>query len=347
MKETPTPEHLSGSDGAAGGQPFGSIEDPVAQSSPPPTTSPDRSFGVSLEPVLRKACGGRLGEVNWFRTDWQRGGALTGYAVFQDNDGIGRPAVVKLPLPPVERLWLTRLQGCDDVVPIVYAHGELLNGYDMAWIVMERVPHGPLGPAWGGCEFDLLVEAAGRFYAAAAEFPVKQPPPTRDWQALLDRARENVHRHSLPEEQRWNQALKKARRKLSQWVSIWDDRRVDQWCHGDLHPGNAMTRQPPTAGPAVLLDFALTRPGNWVEDAVYFEHLFWAHRDRLGGRRLCRQIAHERKRFGLEVDKEWSRLARVERVLLAMSTPAMLHLDGRPRHIEAALAVLEAEVGSR
>src|SRR5690606_39370794 len=31
-------------------------------------------FGSALEPVLRQACGDRLSAINWFRTDWQRGG---------------------------------------------------------------------------------------------------------------------------------------------------------------------------------------------------------------------------------------------------------------------------------
>ena len=42
----------------------------------PPTSA---LFGAQLEPVLHQACGGRLSPVRWFRTDWQHGGALTGY----------------------------------------------------------------------------------------------------------------------------------------------------------------------------------------------------------------------------------------------------------------------------
>ncbi|MFP3422344.1 hypothetical protein R0K19_23525, partial [Bacillus sp. SIMBA_161] len=39
-------------------------------------------LGATLEPIVRAACGGRLSPVTWFRTDWQRGGAATGYATF-------------------------------------------------------------------------------------------------------------------------------------------------------------------------------------------------------------------------------------------------------------------------
>jgi hypothetical protein len=321
-------------------------EQPSPPADPSPPGIPGQSFGTSLQPALAAACDGRLFDISWFRTDWQRGGALTAYALWRGDDGTPRPAVVKVPVPPQERQWLLRLQDFENVVPRVYAHGETLGGYDMAWVVMERLPHGPLGHAWQGREFDLLVEAAGRFYAAATTCPVNQPPRDKDWAKVYDLARQNVRRHNLAHEQRWSKVLKKAHRKLHDWLKIWHDRPVDQWCHGDLHLANGMTRHPAPEGPAVLLDFALVHPGNWIEDAVYFEHLYWARPQRLGERRLCRQIAHERKKLGLTVEADWPRLASTRRALLAMSTPAVLQVDGDPHHVEAALHVLETEVGS-
>jgi len=127
---------------------------------------PGGLFGTELEPVLHQACGGRLSAVRWFRTDWQRGGALTGHATYHTEDGQTRETVLKLPVPPRERYWLNQLQAHGEVVPRIYAHGEQLNGYDLAWVVMEALPHGPLGPHWQGVEFDLLTEAAARFYEA-------------------------------------------------------------------------------------------------------------------------------------------------------------------------------------
>lgn len=311
--------------------------------SPP---SPHQPFGHSLEPVLAEACGGRLSEVHWFRTDWQRGGALTGHAVYRDDQGVDQRVVAKLPLPPRELQWLLRLQGASGLVPKVYAHGQTLGQYDMAWVVMERLPHGPLGHAWSGVEFDLLIQAAGRFYAAANEAsPLNEPAPKRDWDRVFQLARQNLQEHDLIDEQRWKNALKKAHRKLKDWVAIWEARPVRQWCHGDLHLANALTREPAPAGPAVLIDFAQVHAGHWVEDAVYFEHLFWARRQRLDGRRLCSMMAQELKRHGLPVDADWPRLASVRRALMAMSTPAMLSLDGDKTHVRAALQVLETEVG--
>lgn len=301
-------------------------------------------FGASLEPVLREACDHRLSAVAWFRSDWQRGGAVTGYAHYLDSQDRQQPVVVKLPVGPAECQWLLRLGGDAGVAPHVLAHGQALGGYDMAWVVMERLEHGPLGVAWGGREFDLLIEAAGRFYAAAAHFPVTTPPPEKDWDAIYHRSRDSVHRHQLVDAQRWNRLLKRAHRKLGDWQRVWRDRPVDQWCHGDLHLANAMTRAAPPDGPAVLLDFALTHVGHWVEDAVYFEHLYWGRCQRLGGRRLCKQMAHQRRKLGLTVAKDWSRRAAVLRALWAMSTPAMLRHVGEPRHVRAALDVLEAAV---
>lgn len=302
------------------------------------------AFGTMLGPVLQRMCNGRLSEIVWFRTDWQRGGAVTGYANWTDDDGVAQPVVVKMPVPPCERHWMVTLSSTD-VCPIVYAHGEAVGGYDLAWIVMERLPHGPLGGAWGAAAFDLLIDAVGRFYEAAESHPRQGEPVHKDWNAILDKAREAVRANALPDEQRWGKALKRAHRKLKEWIKVWGDRPTDHWCHGDLHLGNAMTRDAPPQGPAMLFDFAHTRVGHWAEDAVYFEHLYWARRDKLDGRKLCKAIAHERKRRGLEMDKDWARFAEVKRALLAMSTPAMLEFDGDRAHVAAALEVLEREAG--
>lgn len=304
-------------------------------------------LGAALEPIVRRACGDRLSAVTWFRTDWQRGGAATGYATFSPDDPQDPPhdVVVKLPVPPRERRWLVHLQGHGGVAPRVFAHGEALNGYDLAWVVMERLPHGPLTSAWRGVEFDLVVDAIGSFYAAAAGVPMTGTPAKRDWHGLFERARQHVASRAVPDVQRWKNALKKAHKKLEGWVAAWEGRPIDGWCHGDLHLANAMTRTPAPDGPAVLLDFAEVEPGHWLEDAVYFEHLYWAAKDRLGGRKLTKAIAHRRRDLGLAVDGDWAELANVKRALLAATTPAMLDAEGDTPHVRAALGVLERSVG--
>ena len=339
MQEQPNPEGPGGPDASRSTASSG----PQAQ---PAVGIDNQPFGASLAPVLAEACDGRLGEVRWFRADWQRGGALTGYATFRDKTETDLDVVVKLPVPPAERTWLVRLGAWPDVVPRVYAQGESLGGYDIAWVVMERLPHGPLGAVWGGAEFDLLADVAGRFYAAASTFPADGQPRERDWRAIAERARKAVPQRQLAQSQRWQKALKKAQRKLADWLDTCADRPQDQWCHGDLHLANAMTRTPAPGGPAVLLDLALVHLGHWVEDAVYWEHLFWSQRKRLGDRRLCSMIAKRRKEAKLPVGADWPRWAAAQRGLLAMSTPIVPDHAGNAAHAAAALEVLEAEAGA-
>ena len=341
MQGQPTPEHAVGPGSAVRRDEPGSDSADHAPSGP----ISSQPFGANLEPVLHKATGGRLSAINWFRTDWQRGGALTGFSHYRLDDGQSAAAMIKLPVPPGERMWLERLQSAGDVVPRLYAHGQALAGYDMAWVVMERMPHGPLGAAWQGRQFDLLIEAAGRFYKAAQEFEVAAAPPHRDWQAILQKARRKVSDGALPEAPRWKKALKSANGKFKSWLKVWEDRPRDCWCHGDLHLANAMTRSPAPDGPAVLIDLALTHPGHWVEDAVYFEHLYWSRRQLLDGRRLCSLIARQRKQLGLTVEDDWSRLAQIRRLLTAVATPADLQHEGNRQHLEATLELLEAELG--
>ncbi len=309
------------------------------------STHHDSPVGSALEPVLLEACAGRLSGLSWFRTSWQRGGAATAYALWHDDAGLPRPAVVKLPVPPVELFWLRHLQAAGDVAPRLFVSDQSLGPYDLAWVLMERLEHGPLSLHWNGLEFDLAVQALGRFYVASRSVPLPAPGPEKDWKRVCEQARRHIAEdHDIAHEQRWKNALKAAQKKLGFWLSIWNARSRTDWCHGDFQLANAMTRQPAPAGPALLIDYALVHPGHWIEDAVYLEHLFWARRARLGGRKLVSMIAHERHRLGLPVEPDWPLLAAVKRGLLAMSTPAMLQADGDPHHVQAALEVLEIEV---
>ncbi len=332
-------------DHGATDQPEGRIGPSAEPSTGGPASTPHPPLGAELARALVRSTDERLGEIHWFRTDWQRGGAATGYAVFDDASG---PAdvVVKVPVPPRELLWLRRLQPggheADEVAPRLYAGGEQLNGYDLAWVVMERLPHGPLGPQWQGAEFDLLVDAAARFYAAAERHPVDKAPRVEDWPAICRKARQMIREHAVPEEQRWNKALKRLQKKLKKLLEAWEARDTNHWCHGDLHLANALTREPPPHGPALLIDPAEVHAGHWVEDAVYLEHLYWGRDDRLAGRDLVKAIARARKGYGLSVESEWPRLADLRRVLLAGGAPAYLASEGGRVHLHAALDVLEA-----
>ena len=304
----------------------------------------DTPLGAGLAPALHEACGGALSDIHWFRADWQRGGALTGYSTFTDDQG-EHPAVVKLPVPPREVYWLRRLQPDQhehgEIAPRLYASGEELGHYDFAWVVMERLPHGPLDSSWQGNEWELAAETLGRFYAVAATHEVDQPLRPEDWPEILRRARKNIRERGVAEEQRWNKALKALQKKSKKLLAFWDKRDVTQWCHGDVHLANFMSRNKAPDGPVLMFDYAEARAGHWVKDAVYLEHLFWARPDRLAGVNIVKLISQKRKAHGLKLESHWPRLADVRRVLLAGSTPAYLQNEGNPAHVHAALGVLE------
>ena len=171
--------------------------------------------------------------------------------------------------------------------------------------------------------------------------------------------------HSIQEAQRWNQAIKHVQHVLPRLVARWESRPINTWCHGDLHPGNAM-RRPAAAGgplppgatpgggdggptpadnpaPCVLLDLALVHAGHWVEDAVYLERLYWGKPELLHGVKPVSALSKFRKELGLHPapGEDSAMLASVRRVLMAASAPAYLHREGHPRYVHTALETIE------
>jgi hypothetical protein len=303
-----------------------------------------RSLAASLAPVIAEACAGRLSPITWYRADWQRGGAATGTAAFTLDDGSTARVVVKLPVVPRERMWITRLQDDDDadaVVPRLYASGHTLAGYDLAWIVIERVEHGPLGARWHDDHTARIAEAAARFHARAAAFPVDQAARSEPWAELVDGARESLRDNQVPRLKRWRVAVKTLRSRLGPIVEQWEARDTAQWVHGDLHLANAMSRVSMEAGPVCLVDFGEVRAGNWVEDAVFLERQLWARPERLKDRKPVRELAAARRKLGLAVEDDYHRLAMIRRALMAGTAPRFLQSEGDPRHLEACLDWLE------
>ncbi len=294
----------------------------------------------SLEPVLAEACEGKLSTVTWFRTDWQRGGAATGTADFDESSDKPAKVVVKLPVVQRELEWMRRLQagdGDDAVVPKLYASGQTLAGYDLAWLVIERFDHGPLGLHWHDDHIRRIAEAAARFHAAAARWPVDQPPKSEPWDDELKQSQQSLKINPLPRRQEWRTAVKTLRHRLGRLLEHWDARDVDQWLHGDLHLANAMSRVSMESGPVCLIDLAEIRAGHWVEDAVYLERQLWARPRRLKATYPVKAIAAARKRTGLPVEEDYPRLAMIRRALLAGTAPCFLKSEGDSRHLEACL----------
>lgn len=328
-----------------------------------------------LEPVLRESCGGRLSSVSWFRADWQRGGAATGYASFDASPGPRRDVVVKLPVGPTEYTVTVALSGADAPTPRVVAHGEALGAYDLAWLVMERVPGEPLATALHKDVFADLCAAAAAFQShmerawplpgasaltSAPQGAVPTPsstarptlaPPDPDWAALLDTARHAVKDSRIPESSKWNDVIRHTQKALPAILAAWRARPINAWRHGDLHAGNAMRRPDGSPwGPAgcVLLDFAEVQPGHWVEDAVYLERMHWGRpcadgsgKPALDGVKCVSLLAKARKALSLDTSGDYGALANMRRVLSAATIPAFLDREGGKAHLHVALETLE------
>lgn len=311
-----------------------------------------------LEPALIAACEHRLSAIQWFRSAWQAGGASTGFATFALHDATPVDAVVKLPVGPSEYHWTAALGGglsdgpappgampaCAST-PRVLASGSQLGGYDLAWLVVEKLHGTPLNTCLDEHAVRDLLTAATEYYAAAAKtrpLSEAEPPAPKDWESLIARGRDAIHKHGINEEQRWNQAIKATQRVLSRLIDRWRARPMNTWCHGDLHFGNALRRRGVAPGDGcVLIDLALVHPGHWVEDAVYLERLYWAKPELLCGIKPVSFVGKLLRERGLSHHEDYVMLANIRRVLMAACVPAFLRHEGHPKYVHAALEILE------
>lgn len=308
-----------------------------------------RSLASALAPVLCEACDNRLNDISWFKADWQIGGAATATATYRLDNGTNAPVIIKLPVVQRELTWMKRMQpanGSDEtepVIPRLYQCGLELGGYDLAWLIIEKFEHGPLGLKWHDDHMSRVSEAATRFHAAAEQFGTGgQKPRIENWPKLVEESRESVRINELPEQQRWNTLLKTLAGKLDGIVSEWEARPITHCVHGDLHIANAMSRHSMTEGPVTLIDLAEVHPGHWVEDAVYLERQFWSRPERIVSKtNPVKLMAKCRKRMKLHVDEKDARLAMIKRVLLAGTAPHFLKNEGHPHYLEACLNWLE------
>ncbi|MEM8758499.1 MAG: aminoglycoside phosphotransferase family protein [Planctomycetota bacterium] len=314
----------------------GSDEDPAA-------------LARSLEPALAEACRGRLrGAVEWFTSSWQRGGAATGNAAWDVGPGAPElPVIIKLPVGHRELVWTDLLgrHGSDrDILegetphptPRVLAAGDSLGSVDLGWVVLERLEGEPVSR-------DLSAPALRGLVAAAVEFQDRARRvrhegggnlpggiDDRDWAGIVELSRGAVRDHSLEHEQAWLDLLAELHRHLDDILREWQGRPVDDWCHGDLHPGNAIHMAGGDGHPdrTVLIDLGLVHRGHWTEDAVYLERVFWGHETKLGGIEPVRLMRKLRRDRGLRVGEQDGRLANIKRVLTAASVPARLAAEG-------------------
>ena len=318
----------------------------------PPRDRDHRSLAATLLPHLCESCENRLHDVVWFKADWQRGGAATGRARWRCDSGQDKEVVVKIPVGPRELVWLHRLQpepgeSDEPVVPLLYASGTTLGGYDLGWIVIERIAHGPLGMRWHKDHSRRLADAAVRFWKSADRFVIKdEQVRTENWAEMVDEARRSVRRNEPDDSTHWLNLLKTLSSGIDRLVERWRDRDTDHWIHGDMHFANAMSRVGMQTGPVTLIDLAEVRPGHWLEDAVLLERQLWASPDRLMTAKPVKAMATERRRVGLPVVDHWDELAHIRRALLAGTAPTFMRSEGHPRFFQACLKQLDRSLTS-
>lgn len=337
--------------------------DAAPHRTPPAPLSDPHTLAELLSPALHSACGGRLGPVEWFHATWQRGGACTGFSTFRLREGAPPVDVmVKMPVGPDELRWTRDLGACThetfadegrlaQVTPRVLACGTDLGGYDLCWLVVEKLSGPHMQKHMDAGEVTELLAGALEFHAAAAPIAQVGPkPPSPDWDRLIERSRETCKNHVIAGEQHWNDMLKKVQRALPALRATWERRPITTWCHGDLHPGNAMRRIMTAGGadpgafgvksPLVLIDLALVHPGHWMEDALYLERQYWGHSELLHGIKPVSLLARLRREKGMPVD-DYATTANARRILMAASAPALIEREGNAKYLLAAIEMIE------
>lgn len=318
------------------------------------STEQAHDLGPFFEPALRAACHDRLGNIRWFKTAWQRGGAATAYTTIEHDLGT-RDAVIKFPIGPREYKLLSGLGESCSATPQIEFHGTELGSADMAWVVMERLPGEPVKTTAGAVPhkrvFQAVADAAAIFYDSTLKrWPIEKPHNPWPWDDLIAKSRQAVRDNPLQHQQQWKNALKDVARYLPRLVSVWESRQINTFCHGDLHLSNIMTRDASSTWnehsdksdeQLVLVDFGEVHEGHWIEDAVYLERIYWANPEVAKKVKIVPLFAKARKSLGLPCDDDYAGLAQIRRVLMASCAPAWLQREGNPQYLAAALAMIE------
>lgn len=206
----------------------------------------------------------------------------------------GEPVLLKVNVPPDQGWWTRALaHAYPALLPHVVASGERVSDTRLGWILWERVPGG-LHPGWQGREFDMLLEAGVKFQVAARTLaPAAQAAGVLHELRVEDLAArlEQGVRRAAP-----GPARRVLRRVFADWAWVTDVCELEV-CHGDLHMANALCRDEPPGGEALLIDHHPTRMPWACEPAK--PEILNAEPSRSGCRGLVAKQAAIRLRHGL------------------------------------------------
>jgi hypothetical protein len=208
--------------------------------------------------------------------------------------GSGAPALLKINVAR-DQLWWTRslAHAFPDLLPRVFAAGEQVGGENLGWILWEPIRSG-LHPGWAGREFDMILEAGVQFQVAsrtlAADAQAAGVLNELRVEDLAEQIEQGVRR-AAP-----GPADRVLRRVAADWAWV-NDICETEICHGDLHMANALCRDDPPGGAALLIDHHPTRMPWACEPAK--PEILNAEPTRVGCRRLVARQAAIRSRLGL------------------------------------------------
>ena len=239
----------------------------------------------------------------------------------------GDRVIVKVGTSDCENYWSERLHSAaPDLVPRVYASGSRLGEIDVHWLVTEAIPFGPLGDAWNGKKFELMLDAGVRFYRAAKsiEYPNLREITLSDVVGWLRGALERncpgpVSQLYQSVDRHWSFLLEKCGLETT---------------FDDFHLCNGMTRSPPPdGGPALLIDINPNRQP-WVLDPAYLQVLNSDDRGRPGYHNLIGRMAAKRREAGLR-SLEGAALVTANKVALGWMAARQWRLilaEGQPNY---------------
>jgi hypothetical protein len=235
--------------------------------------------------------------------EWSASGGLHLVGTWRESD---TPVLIKLGVNLNQLYWTRQIAAtAPDLIPKLYASGEKLGDLQIGWTAMERIAFGPLGPAWNGQEFGMLLDAAVRFQRVTRAIEPRHA-------AVMDAARlRSLLEVGVAAHPPGPVAAVIDRLEADwAWVAATCEREV---CHGDVHMCNVLTRTPPPdRGDALLIDCQPSMQP-WAFDAAYPQILNSTDRSRVGYQGLVPQMARIRAGYGMSscAGRDLDKLARI------------------------------------